>query len=300
MSERSEALADALGKAFFRGDFRTARRLSSELFELSKQSDDHFGMARAHNMLGNVFVHATADGETAERYYHSAMEHYRLAGDRRGVAVVTLNLGSLALDIHLDLQEARKRYVESLALFTELDDKPSIFMTMSNISELSRLEGDYTTALEYGKQCLTYFQEQGDTTKTGWQMVSIAHDLLLRSEYDESIEMLRGGYQALADDPNPDHLANYFEIWFYLACELRAYPVAAQLLGFLEEYRQANHVPRLALLMPWFSPRLEKLQRSLSYEDLLKQRAQGERMTLEQAEAATYLIAASACNDALD
>ena len=289
-NERAEELFAKARKAHDAADYRAVRRLAAELFEHAKENGDHVGMARGHNLLGNAFLHATADGESAERYYRSALEHYRLAADRRGQAIVSLNLGSLALDIYLDLQEARRYYEESLPIFRELEDRELIGFGLSNLAEISRLEGDYAQAYEYGCASLEIFRRLGDDTRVGWQLVNIAHYHLLRGEYLEAVDMLHQSFEYLTREPNPDQISNYFETWFYLAVEVQAHTEAARLLGFLEEYRQRHHVPRLALLMPWFSPRLEKLQRRIPYDEFIALRNEGEGMTLAQADALTRKI----------
>lgn len=289
-NQRAEELFAKARKAHNAADYGAVRRLASELFEFAEERGDHIGMARGHNLLGNAFLHATADGENAERYYRSALEHYRIAADRRGQAIVTLNLGSVALDIHLDLQEARRYYEETLPVFRELDDRELIGFAVSNLAEISRLEGDYGKAYELGCESLEIFRRLGDDTRVGWQLVNLAHYHLLRGEHLEAVDMLHQSFDYLKREPNPDQISNYFETWFYLAVEVQAHAEAARLLGFLEEYRERHHVPRLALLMPWFTPRLEKLQRRIPYDEFIALRKEGEGLTLAQADALTRKV----------
>jgi tetratricopeptide (TPR) repeat protein len=282
----------AASAAFNRGDFRTVQRLGLQLYEDAKARRDHLTMARAQNLLGNANMHMGADSAITERHYRAAREQYRLAGDRRGEAVTELNLGSLALNVDLDLGRARIAYERCLTVFEELEDELSVAITLANLAEIYRLEGDYVTAFEFGKRSLASFSSSGDTPRAGWQMVNIAHDHLLKGDSAAAIQTLREAFKILCLEPNPERLSVYFETWFYVACELHAYEIAGRLLGFLEEYRERNYVPRLALLMPWFTPRVEKLQRHFSHEQLLQLRTIGAALSLEEAEAATHAIAA--------
>ena len=292
MSEHADELFARGRRAFDLGDFRSMRRLALELYEDGLRRNDNFDMARGENMLGNASMHTGGDAETTERYYRSALGHFRLARDRRGEAIISLNLGSLALNTELDLKRARFQYETCLPIFQEIEDELSVAITLANLAEIHRLEGDYVTAFDFGKRSLAAFTTVGDTPRAGWQMVNIAHYHLLRGEFSEAIQTLRDAYEILSVEPNPERLAMYFETWFFVACDLHAYEVAGRLFGFLEDYRERNNVPRLALQMPWFTPRVEKLQRHFSYEELLELRTAGSTFTLEQAQAATYAIAA--------
>lgn len=290
VQERLEAIFAKARTAHDSADYKSVRRLGSELFELANQHNDQLGMARGHNLLGNAFLHATADGESAERYYRSALEHYRTAGDRRGEAIVMLNLGSLALDINLDLATARSRYEACLPIFEECGDDLNVAMALSNLAEIARLEGDYEAAFKLGMQSLTTFRELKDSTRIGWQLVNIAHYHLLKAEYKDSAGTLRRAYLYLVKTPNPDRLADYLEMWFYLAVETQHFEAAAELLGFLERYRLENDVPRLALLRPWFTPRYERLEARFAYDEFLTLRNKGEGLTLAQADVLTHAI----------
>lgn len=288
VNQDAEALYQEGRRAQGRADYRSLRRIGSELFEMAKSAGDTLGMARGHNLLGNAFMHASADGESAERYYRSAIGLYRLAGNRRGEAIIMMNLGSLALNINLELTLARTRYEEALAVFEEIEDTFLVGHGLSNLAEIYRLEGEYDRAFELGKKSLEIFRAAEDSTRVGWQFVNIAHYHLLRTEYEEAIDALRSSFEYLSLEPNPDELAKYFEMWFYLACDIGALAAAARLLGFLEDYRIRNDVPRLALMLPWFMPRLEKLEKAMPYDDFARYRDEGESMTLEQAEQVTY------------
>lgn len=289
-----EAIFARARSAHDAADYKAVRRLASELFELAKHSGDHLGMARAHNLLGNAFLHTSVDGETARRYYLSALEQFELAQDRRGEGVVLLNLGSLALDVHLDLATARDYYERALPIFLECDDRQNVAIARSNIAEIARLEGDYDRAFQLGMQSLATFRSQKDSTRIGWQLVNVAHYHLLKNEYADAIDTLRRAFLYLVQAPNPDRLADYFETWFYLAIEVKQYEPAAQLLGFLERYREQNGVPRLALLMPWFRPRLETLERALPYDVLSRLKNEGEGLSLAQADGLTHDVVAPA------
>lgn len=64
---------------------------------------------------------------------------------------------------------------------------------------------------------------------------------------------------------------------------LRRMEDAALLLGFMEEFRDREHVPRLMNLMPWYSRSIETLSSALSHERVLALRIEGAAMSYESA-----------------
>jgi len=113
---------------------------------------------------------------------------------------------------------------------------------------------------------------------------------ILKREYPEAIDALRIAFSTLRTEQNPEQVANYFETWFILAVDMQRYTSAARIVGFLDRYRAENRIARLPSMMPWFTPRYEKLQKRLYQGDFETWRAQGEAMTVEEAEACTHSV----------
>lgn len=271
------------------GDFKELARIAKELLELSAAQGDHTGMARAENFLGNCALYAV-DGDAAERHYRSALEHFQSVGDRLGEGIIALNLGCIAADINMDTVLARTLWEKSLAIFRELGDSLRTGIALADLGELNRLEGDYTKAYALGTEALGLFEELADQVRCAWQRINIAHYHILKRDYAEAIDELRLAFTTLRAQQNPEQVANYFETWFILAVDMQRYTSAARIVGFLDRYRTENRVARLPSMMPWFTPRFEKLQKQLYQGDLETWREEGEAMTLEEAEACTHCV----------
>lgn len=284
-----DALLQRARKIHDKGDFAQLEQLAKELYDLSAAQGDRLGMARAENYLGNCALYAVS-GDAAEGHYLAALEHFRAAGDRAGEGIIALNLGCIAADLQMDTTLARTRWESALLIFRELDDKLRTGIALANLGELNRLEGDYAKAFAFGKEAFAIFDELGDNVRRAWQLINIAHYRLLRREYADAIDALRDAFETLRTEENPEQIANYFETWFILAVEMQRYTSAARLFGFLERYRIENKVPRMPSAMPWFTPRYEKLQKRIFPGDFDVWRAEGEAMTLDDAEAATHAI----------
>ncbi|MDP9016997.1 MAG: hypothetical protein M3N19_01585, partial [Candidatus Eremiobacteraeota bacterium] len=143
--DQTQALYAQARTVHDKGDFKALEVLATELYEHAQESRDDVMMARAHNLLGNCALYAV-DGDKAERFYRSALEHFRAAGDPQGEAIIALNLGCIASDLHMDQIEARRQWEYALALFREQSDPLRTAIALANLAELNRLEGDYARA----------------------------------------------------------------------------------------------------------------------------------------------------------
>ncbi|GAC1388836.1 MAG: hypothetical protein NVSMB31_03660 [Vulcanimicrobiaceae bacterium] len=287
--DQTQSLYAEARKVHDKGDFTALERLATELYDRAREGGDHIMMARAHNLLGTCAIYAV-DGDKAERFYQSALEHFRAAGDRHGEAIIALNLGCIASDLHMDQIEARRQWEYSLGVFRENNDTLRTAIALANLGELNRLEGDYASAFAFGNESLALFQSLGDKVRIAWQRINIAHYRILRREYAEAIASLREAFQTLHDEENPEQISNYFETWFIMAVEMKRYTSAVRILGFLERYRIEHRVPRMPSAMPWFTPRYEKLEKAIYSGDFEHWRAEGAKMSLEEANQATFSI----------
>ena len=287
--ERVELLYAAALMAHAKGDAVRLERLALELLQLYDALGDVHGTAKAQNALGNAKL-ALGDGDSAAQLYGSALENYRLAGDRRGVAVALMNLGSLAADMNLDFSGAKRLFEESLAIFRELGTSVNVGVVLANLGEIAGHDGDLESALEYGHESLAIFERLGNQTQAAWQLVNIAHFRALRREFVFSAGALRAAYEKLREHQNVGHLSAYFETWFLVACDVGEWEAAARLGGFLERYRESNHVPRLPSALPWYEPALEQLGRHFPAPDLARRWHEGAALALAEANALTEQV----------
>ena len=263
-------------------NFPAHDRLAAKLLKYSQQIYYPRGIARALNGLGNGASHR-GDADEAERYYTEALAEFRREGDRLGEGIVLNNLGTAHLFVRMDTAQAWQCYQEAIAIFEQLDQPRRVALTTLNLAEISRMEADYTNAQKYAQASLDYFKKTGETQRVGYHQVHVAYYLLMRRKYRDALKLLREAFPLLAPHNNRDFVSRYFEACFILACELKEYVNAAKLLGFLENYRVETDTPRLAFLMPWFAPQMEKIATVFTYEQLTALKDEGARLKLEEA-----------------
>ena len=289
MSEgrRVKKLIEAGTAALRAADYSRVERIGKDL--LSVAADDDFARARGYNFVGNARLQL-GDGDGAEANYQKALEIFRRLGDETWVATVLMNLGIVAVEINMDVTEGRRLYDITLPLMRKHGDPFRIALTLGNFAEISRLEGDYAQALAYADESYRIFTEINEPEWAAWRLITIAHVHSILREYPTAIELLRRAYSGLAEGANPAWLAVYFDVWFFLAVELKCHEGAVRLAGFCDRMRTQRNVPRLSSLMPWYVPSLERLRKTLSENRYAELRSEGAHFSLTEANSETQSI----------
>jgi len=284
LSDEARPLYDAATAAQTAADYLTLARLARKIIALCEGNGDKLGLA-----WGQYFAAAAQfqrnDGSGAARSYRQAEELFTELGDRMGMARCMLGLAAVALDINLDVAEARRLYDLAVPIVRESKDKRRLGIVLGNLGEICRMEGDYDRALRYAEEAVTIFREIGDSAYAGWQYTSMGHYHLLRREYAAAIESMHASYPELLKDPIPRWFAWYFDVWFIIAAALDRWELAARLLGFVNRYRDDHSTPRLQGTLPWLSRPIERLSEHIAEDRLSELFIEGESLSLEQARA---------------
>jgi tetratricopeptide (TPR) repeat protein len=231
------------------------------------------------------------DGDASVRAYHKALDLFNLLGKEGDAALVAASLGAIALDVHLDVGEARRLYDQAIPVIRKSGDKRRLAICLGNLGEIARLEGHATQALEHAAEAIELFRDLGEPAQLAWQLTNIGHYHALRRDYAAAAENLRSAYGELSKQPTPRWIAWYFDVWFILAAEFERWDVAASLLGFTDRYRDEHDAPRMQGMFPWFTLPVERLaKRSREDSTLYDVRAEGEHLTLSQAQALTETL----------
>lgn len=283
---RAETLLESTRDAYERGNIVLLSHYAAKLLEVAEQLDELALVSKASNYLGTAEVYA-GRAESAHAFFDRAYEGYQKLGDSNGMVRVLLGRGVIASDINQDYGESRAFFDQALQLSRDANDDTMTAFSLANLGEASRLDSDSTGAIRYARESLVLFEKLDDQAHAASQLTNIAHYLVLRREYVPATAALRQAYQKLRKHQRFLEIAWYLEIWFFIACELRRSDDAGKLLGFIENYRDEHSIPRLPAMMPWYAPRLERLEQQLGYEAFARLKRQGELLTLAQANAIT-------------
>lgn len=280
----TDELIAAVRTANDAGDYSELERLAQELLETSELMRDRAGIAAAHRYLGNARV-VRRDVEGAEREYRLAQDLHESLGDSVGVATCQLSLGNLELELRMNVIEARRYIEEALPTIRAFGQAQHLAIALGLLGEIARLEGDYDLSMMLSGEALDIFEDIGDRTRAGAELLDIAHCRLLKHDYESAKSVLELAYAHLEAVSNPLRIATYFDLWFMYAVSIGRFEDAAALYGFVETYRARRSVPRLLNLMPWFSQAVEVLAMQLPADEMDGARARGGVLSLEQARA---------------
>lgn len=280
------SLHDRATAAWYADDYETLETLSKEMIRQGKSRADAAQIALGYSFAGHACIHRE-DAHGAHDAYGRALNLFKQLGDDLGVARVQMSLGVVALELDLDVAEARRLYDIAVPVVRASGDRQRLAIALANLAEIFRQEGDYRQAMSCARESLEIFRELGDVTYVGWQLFTIAHIHSLVREYPQAIENLRAAFVELRKTENARWLAMYFDVWIILAVELKADECAARLLGFTEEMRAQKRAARLRGMLPWFLPHMERLAKRISEDRLLALRTAGAALTLDEAQALT-------------
>jgi tetratricopeptide (TPR) repeat protein len=265
-------------------DYLTLARIAGEIVARCSASGDKLGLAWGYYFSAAAHFQRN-DGTAAERAYRKAEELFTEIGNRQGIARSMLGRAAVALDINLDAAEARGLYDAAVPIVRELGDKRRLAIALGNLGEVYRLEGEGARALRSAGEAVALFREVNDPAAAGWQLASMGHYHLLRRDYAAALESMRASYPEIVRDPIPWCFAWYFDMWFIIVAALGRWELAARLLGFANHYRDIHSAPRMQGIFPWFSAPVEALHKSLEDDRFNELLAQGESLSVEQAQA---------------
>ena len=263
------------------GDYLTLMRLARDIVAKAEAGGDETARAWGYYFAGAASFQRN-DGPTARRDYKMARDIFERLDNAEGRARAMLGLAAVALDIDLDSAEARRVYDLCVPIVRGLGDQRRLGIVLGNLGEICRIEGNATEALRWAAESVALFRESGDPAYAGWQLTSMGHYHLLKRDPQAALESMREAYDELRKDPIPRWVAWYFDIAFIIAASLDRWAEAAQLLGFVNRYRDESSAPRMPGILPWFSRPIERLASELDgrYEELLDR---GEHLTPESA-----------------
>ncbi|HEY1976217.1 MAG TPA: diguanylate cyclase [Candidatus Baltobacteraceae bacterium] len=258
----AEVLNAAAAVALFGGDMMRLSELSERLVAYHERGHDTLALARALNGLATASFHLGHDAR-AKSLFQRALKEYRKSGDRRGVAVVLMNLGALATETLSDVAGARALFNESLTLFRELGISPQTGIALSNLAAISIIEGDYEQALVYANESLIIFERLGNVAQATVGLIHIAQARLERGEIELARATLIAARERLRREPTIRNAIELNEILFLFACDCCAFDRAAELLGVTDAVREKHKLPRTALSLAASSNREREVRAHL-------------------------------------
>lgn len=187
--------------AFDRGDRATAEQLLAESLALAREVGDDHLIATALNDLGRV-AFDRGDHERAEALYRESLVIRRRAGSPSEIARVLNNLGGVAHDMD-DFARAASLFAESLELYRELDDPWGAAGALTNLALATRGRGDAAAAVALFAESVEQFRETGDVRNSAYALIGLADAEKHTADLEASAEHYREAIAGFnaVDDP---------------------------------------------------------------------------------------------------
>jgi non-specific serine/threonine protein kinase len=281
LAMRARALNGAGIMACRQGDYEAARTLLEESVALMRHVGAQRGLAGS---LGHLAIVARNQGDYtfARSLQEQSLEIFRELGDQPGIAVSLCNLGNVVRE-QGDFEKARSLLEVSLGLSRELGIPNTIASSLGGLGELAYQHGDYQRARTLFGESLAIVRAGGDRRRMTWLLHNLGN--LAGQQGDESsansyyLESL-----ALAQELGTKAaLARSLEGFATLAATQRQALRALVLAGSAAHVREALGAPLSPADQSLLQARLEIAWRALGEEDGAAARAEGHRMSLEQA-----------------
>ncbi|MBV8284616.1 MAG: hypothetical protein JO175_08200, partial [Candidatus Eremiobacteraeota bacterium] len=256
---RAELLQRAAQIATLRNDFRSLDPLARLLIEIHEHTSDAAALGNALQLLANAKL-GLGNGDEAETYQRRALEQFRQADDRLGIAAALANLGNFEIQLHMNYESGSRLLAHSLQAFRELGQPLNCAYALANMSVAYTRMGELDKAIAFAQQSLTLLKRFGNDAAASNQYVNIAEIYVESGKAREAFEALSNARRAFGERPNPVFLASYFEAAFKLAVAMGQHESGARLYGYAARHRSIVRAP----LLPIEQNAMETWRRSLS------------------------------------
>jgi tetratricopeptide (TPR) repeat protein len=294
-------LRAAFDWAMVSGNFESGARLVASL-EYFLHYRDHFvegyqwigrvleeiqSIPRKHKMrllltAGRI---AYINGELAEseRISKRALAIAQDLGDRRREAWALNYMGAASVSrLNVEGIERAVKYCEdALSIFRELEDKPGMAQSLTNLGNLARETCDYDRAREAYEECMTVCQETGEIIRQTITMINLAYVAYREGEYRRAQTLTISGLRI--KDRSTTNQVSLLAVLAGSLSMLRQPMKAVRLLGACAKILNdmgAEYDPSDRIVIAKMT---DDLRGTLNEDDFEAAWAEGQEMTLEQA-----------------
>jgi predicted ATPase/DNA-binding CsgD family transcriptional regulator len=165
---QAEALTAMTILAVAQSDRGAAQDAGQDALALWQALGDRQGSARTLLVLARIAKPAERESALAAE----ALDGYRAAGDRHGLAMALADAAGLARD-RGDLARARTLLDESVALYRAMGDAVGVAWPLAGLGTISWYEGDDEQARAYFEESQALFRAVGDRRGLTWTIHSL-------------------------------------------------------------------------------------------------------------------------------
>jgi len=195
---RARALIAAVDAASWMGEMQgdAVVRIAEEALAIYRELDDASGTADALEELGVALI-SVGQADAGRANIEEARERHIGLGNRQKAGECTVALGLAAL-VSWQPDQARQRFEDAMATFTDLRDSYWIVFTERLLGGAEEMGGDLQAAEHHYSTSLVGAQQHGILTTAASALYAFAHIALTREQHERALR-LTGASDALRD-----------------------------------------------------------------------------------------------------
>lgn len=188
----------------FRGYLAEGHERAREAIGLGSAAEHPEQLLAALDAAGGLAYWRGQHGES-RHHYQRALELAKQLGDRSAEAEELYNLSfthQILLEAERtpdDVDEARRLLEQSVALFTDLQDRSGQAKATWALAENRFLDGDFEESLRRGHEALEIFTDLGDRNMAAWSRWDVATSTLQLGRYAEARDQFAAVLETFAE-----------------------------------------------------------------------------------------------------
>ncbi len=168
---RMSALSDYAWDAFLYTQPDSTYHYATILHDFAKENNNQEFLAKAVKIMA-VSHQVRGNYEEAEQFYEQSIEYTRQLGDRKALADIYFNMGSMYY-VKSDFDSAISWYEKSLGIRYEIVDSVGMAGALNNIGGVYNARGEYQISIQYFEKSLAIKQALGDKAGTARTLTNI-------------------------------------------------------------------------------------------------------------------------------
>jgi predicted ATPase/class 3 adenylate cyclase len=280
-SVRVKALNAAGYMAVAQGDHTRATALLQESLALSRETEDHIGMASVLVQLGRT-ARNQGDYGRAERLEEESLALFRSRGDIWGTTHALVSLGDAALEQGA-LDRATAHLQEALAICQDFGLVEWRMWVTYNLGRVSYLQGDYLRALAWLEESLAQFRDMGYTLGVALMLLNLGRVAQAQGNTTKAAQLFTESLTLMRETPFSETHEAALEGLAGVAGAQGQPARAAHLFGAAEVLRESTGMPLAPAYRAAYERDVAAIRAQIDEPTFTAAWAQGQKLTLEQA-----------------
>ncbi len=171
-----------------RSDLNIAEKNFQDSLKISKQINDHQGIADIYRGLGEIYG-IKGEFEKAIEFLIKGLDYAQQAEDLQVLAMAYVDLGTVYGNMG-DHQKAIEYHEKCITVLEKTGDQYSMAKVMNNLGVVYLNKGETDKALKYFEDCIKLSRATGDIRQMGYGLTNASEIYIKEGKLDYAIEYL--------------------------------------------------------------------------------------------------------------